>query len=539
MDLHELSPYYYLFNQLIEKNIYIEVEVLVDVDDKESVSDSVLIKDVYYGNGNLLVKYFSKNFQIILVVPHFYFKTILSISISEFLNKDTFSKLLSIQNKKKSIKDEALYPSESRFSEMTNLEYSFKNQHSSQYFSEVNTGVEGKFIFTISTLTNRLKQMIVKNFYSIWVKGEVDDSKLSANGHLFFNLRDENSSLSCVIYFRQLNKLKFKIENGIIFECFGNLTLYEKRGIYQLVVERLTPEGQGDFNLAFKQLQSKLEKEGLFSQDYKKPIPRYPQKIGIITSAKGAALYDFLKTTQNEFSNLSMVIFPCLVQGERASESITKMIGYANLLNQEQKLDIDVLVITRGGGSSEDLWPFNEEITARAIFNSNIPIISAIGHEVDWTIADLVADYRSATPTAAARFICEGMKNLEQEVFLLTQSLRKNMRLYLEGIKYKIKAFSLTRFYSLINSMIEFKGKDVIDLNRRLFFMIQQILSEKSHWMSIINVRLDTLSPQKVFNRGYMIVKKNNRLVSNLSSLSSGDKVEISSYSDSRQAEII
>jgi len=264
-------------------------------------------------------------------------------------------------------------------------------------------------IYTVSQLTGEIKKLLEQNFEHLWVEGEISNLRLPSSGHLYFTLKDESAQLRGVMFRLQGRLLKFEPADGLQVICYGRLSVYEPRGEYQIIVDYMEPKGWGALQLAFEQLKEKLSREGLFDPAHKKPLPHLPQKIGIVTSPTGAAIRDILQIIDRRFANVHILLYPVRVQGAGAAEEITQAIGAFN-----QWPDIDVIIVGRGGGSLEDLWAFNEEIVARAIFNSRIPIISAVGHEVDFTIADFVADLRAPTPSAAAELVVRNKEELAQ-----------------------------------------------------------------------------------------------------------------------------
>lgn len=269
---------------------------------------------------------------------------------------------------------------------------------------------------TVSELTRRLRGHIESAFFDVWVRGEVSNFRKPVSGHAYFILKDGNAQLRAVMFRHNLSRLKFQIQDGIEVLLHGTLTVYEARGEYQIVPDRVEPVGIGALQLAFEQLKAKLQKEGLFDPKHKKPLPLLPKRVGIVTSATGAAVKDILKVLGRRFYNLECLVIPASVQGEKAAGEICQAIHLAERWNKESDRPIDVLMVGRGGGSIEDLWPFNEESVARKIFQCPIPIISAVGHEIDFTIADFVADVRAPTPSAAAEMVTASKIELVQKI---------------------------------------------------------------------------------------------------------------------------
>ncbi|MBN1587017.1 MAG: exodeoxyribonuclease VII large subunit, partial [Candidatus Omnitrophica bacterium] len=253
---------------------------------------------------------------------------------------------------------------------------------------------------TVSELTRQVKQLLEEIYPRVWVVGEISNLRTPASGHMYFTLKDEGAELACVFFKFASQRLKFKLEDGLQVVLRGSVTVYERQGKYQLKVDTAEPKGAGALQLAFEQLKKKLAAEGLFDPEHKKPVPWLPKRIGVVTSPTGAAIRDILHVLARRMPGMDVLIAPVRVQGEEAAPEIAAAIRVMNALK-----NVDVLIVGRGGGSLEDLWCFNEEIVARAIYESELPVISAVGHEIDWTIADMVADVRAPTPSAAAEIV--------------------------------------------------------------------------------------------------------------------------------------
>lgn len=260
--------------------------------------------------------------------------------------------------------------------------------------------LQSRQIFSVSQLTQEIKNILENNFYYVWVEGEVSNTRSPISGHTYFTLKDEGAQVKAVIFRGQSRGMKFKLTDGIHVICRGMVSVYKERGEYQLILDRIEPKGVGAQQLALQQLKEKLAKEGFFDAARKKPIPMFPKKVGIITSPTGAAIRDILKVFERRFLDIGVLIYPVRVQGMESAQEISKGIEELNHLG-----GLDIIIIARGGGSQEDLWAFNEEVVARAIYNSKAPVVSAVGHEIDYTIADMVADLRAPTPSAAAEMV--------------------------------------------------------------------------------------------------------------------------------------
>jgi exodeoxyribonuclease VII large subunit len=288
-------------------------------------------------------------------------------------------------------------------------------------------------VLTISELNARARQCIEDEFQVIAVMGELSNVACPSSGHQYFSLKDDKAQVRCA-FFKPVNRnTTFEIENGQQVMALARVSLYEPRGDYQLIIQQLELLGDGKLQYAFEQLKRKLNQEGLFASEHKQPIPNIPKKIGIVTSATGAALQDMIKVLRRRFSAMPLVIYPCMVQGKQAAATICTAIETANERNE-----CDTVIVARGGGSLEDLWPFNEEIVARALYNSQLPIITGIGHEIDTTIADLVADQRAATPSAAAELATPQQSELRQRLQQTMKQLQSNIQQQVEQHKQTI-----------------------------------------------------------------------------------------------------
>ncbi|MCH8157116.1 MAG: exodeoxyribonuclease VII large subunit, partial [Nitrospinae bacterium] len=273
-------------------------------------------------------------------------------------------------------------------------------------------------IYSVSEFTGETKAILEAAFDSVWIEGEISNLRIAGSQHAYFVLKDERSQVRCVLFKGYRAGLKFQPEEGDQVLLFGRVTVYEARGEYQLIVEHLEPRGLGALQKAFEQLKARLAEEGLFDEEKKKPIPEFPWKVGVVTSPTGAAVRDIINVIQRRNPKVSVLLHPVRVQGEGAAQEIADAIKQMNRMQ-----DIDVLIIGRGGGSIEDLWAFNEEVVARAISASKIPIVSAVGHEIDFTIADFVADLRAPTPSAAAELVVPVLNDTVRELRRLTQQL--------------------------------------------------------------------------------------------------------------------
>lgn len=280
-----------------------------------------------------------------------------------------------------------------------------------------------KTILTVSRLTALLRGVLEENFEHLWLQGEVSNLSYPASGHCYFTLKDAGAQIRCVMFKSAVKNLKFRLTDGMALISRGRISVYDQRGEYQLICEYLEPAGIGALQIAFMQLKEKLALEGLFAETHKLALPRFPRKIGVITSPTGAAIHDILNVLKRRFASLEVVLYPVRVQGEGSSVEIARAIDDMNRM-----AEVDVLIVGRGGGSLEDLWSFNDEVVARAVYRSKIPTISAVGHETDWTICDFVSDLRAATPSAAAELVIASSDELRTRVETLSRRARRSVQ---------------------------------------------------------------------------------------------------------------
>lgn len=364
-----------------------------------------------------------------------------------------------------------------------------------------------KRIYTPTELTRQIKSILSDKFYDIWVEGEISNLRIPTSAHAYFTLKDERSQLRVVMFKSRRRFVRFELEDGLRVLVRGSIDVYEPRGEYQLIAELVQPRGVGALELAFKQLKERLEREGLFSPDHKKPLPFLPRSIGVITSPTGAAIRDLLKTLNYRFPNMEILIHPVKVQGEGAASEIAAAIKEMN----RKKWSVDLLIVTRGGGSIEDLWCFNEEAVARAIFESNIPIISAVGHEIDFTIADFVADVRAPTPTAAGEIAVPNKEELIGFINSLTDRLVRGMQYQLEGLRHRLAISQTFRVFLEPERIIRDKRQLLDDFQIRLREALKYgpLRERVSHLATLLHLR----SPQiKVATYNSILKEKRQRL---------------------------
>jgi exodeoxyribonuclease VII large subunit len=293
---------------------------------------------------------------------------------------------------------------------------------------------------TVGELTARIRDLLAKNFVDVLVEGEISNCREAQSGHIYFTLKDDKAQVKCVWFRQQMRGVKFRPEDGLKVTVRGSIGVYEQRGEYQIYVETMDPAGRGALQLAFEQLKKRLEGEGLFEAKHKKPLPMLPSRIGLITSPKGAAVRDVVRILRRRFPNVHLMLVPVRVQGEGAAGEIARALRFFN-----QRQNVDVLILARGGGSMEDLWAFNEEVVARAIFDSAIPVISGVGHETDFTIADFVADVRASTPSAAAEIVVQTRREFDERVMRLKRALGEQLRYRISVLSRRVHELGARR----------------------------------------------------------------------------------------------
>ena len=379
-------------------------------------------------------------------------------------------------------------------------------------------------IYSVSKLNKYVKGIldrdgVLSNFFLV---GEISNYRPHYSGHMYMTLKDEASSVKAVMFAGNASRLKFIPENGMKVLVFGSASLFPRDGSYQVYINDMQPDGVGALNIAFEQLKKKLESEGLFDPRYKKELPAYPQRVGVVTSATGAAVQDIFNVLKRRYPVAEVVLRPCQVQGEGAALDI------ANAIKEFNDADgADVLIVGRGGGSIEDLWAFNEEIVARAVFNSRIPVISAVGHETDFTICDFVADLRAPTPSAAAECAVPDINELKNKIYVYRQSMYSSVRNYIDIQRAAL--FSIEKSGALKDPLLKLRDsrRDLAFLGEKLESYAVSEFDSKRSTVSALAGRLDALSPLKVISRGYGLIKKDDKVVSSVSDFNVGDSVSV------------
>lgn len=378
-------------------------------------------------------------------------------------------------------------------------------------------------IYTVSEITQKVKLILDTNFPGVWIEGEVSNFRQPTSGHIYFTLKDNFSQLRAVI-FRNVNaSLKFELKDGLSVICFGRISVYQRDGLYQLYVEKIEPKGVGALQLAFQQLKERLAKEGLFDPAHKRPIPFLPRRIGIITSPTGAVIRDMLNIIERRFRDIEIIINPVRVQGEGAAEDIVQAINELNLFG-----GIDTIILARGGGSLEDLWEFNEEILARAIYNSKIPIISAVGHEIDWTISDFVADLRAPTPSVAAEIVLPKKEDLAIRIDQLLIRVKNALLNKIIFLKRHLNALKDSYYLQAPKDVVLQYQQRIDDLVRRLTTRMTYNLELQRRELNSKIGKLGALSPLNILSRGYSITLKlpKRLIVKDVKVLKEGDRVQ-------------
>jgi len=436
------------------------------------------------------------------------------------------------------------------------------------------TTVERK-IYSVRELTGKIKSLLEETYPFIWIQGEISNFKVPASGHYYFTLKDDAAQIRAVMFRGQNRNLKFMPEDGMSIIGFGRVSVYSPRGAYQIILEYLEPAGAGALQAAFEQLKAKLSEEGLFDPAYKKPLPLLPQKICLITSATGSVVHDMIRVMNRRFPNLHLEILPVAVQGDKAVSDIVSAISILNE-RQDAGLSIDLAILARGGGSLEDLWPFNAEEVARAIFASNVPIVSAVGHETDYTIADFVADLRAPTPSAAAEIVVpvktELLERRSQVVRRLSSAMTRlindrrrhvrqladrlvhpkrrldDLRLRLDDLSGRLYgAFQRRldlqkerlewRHQRLFNNspavLLQARKSELSRLTGQLNAAAHSLVQNKALRVKALNAQLSALSPAAVLDRGYSITRRpaegntNQTIIKDAAAVAIGQRLEI------------
>ena len=380
-------------------------------------------------------------------------------------------------------------------------------------------------IITVSQLNTYIKALIDGSapLKKIYISGEISNfTYYYRTGHMYLTLKDEKSQLKAVMFASYAERLKFEPKNGMKVICLGRVSVYEKSGEYQLYIEDMQPEGLGAQYLAYNQLKEKLEREGLFDSALKKPLPKYPKKIGVATSNTGAAVEDIKNITARRYPLAEVVIVPTIVQGEYAPADIVKSLRILDSMG-----DIDVIILGRGGGSAEDLWAFNDEGVARSVADCNTPIVSAVGHETDITICDFVADLRAPTPSAAAEIICPDISEMMSKVKTLQEDLNSNINHIVDNELQRVYELASSPVLENYEAVIDGYGENISVLTQRLIDSTFHSYENKAHKFGVLTEKLNALSPLAVLARGYSVAQSGGEIVKNISQIKENDDITL------------
>lgn len=379
-------------------------------------------------------------------------------------------------------------------------------------------------VITVSQLNNYMKRYIDQNSHlsDLWIKAEISNYKKHYSGHIYMTLKDETSSIKAIMFKSNAEKLKFVPGDGTKVIAFGSIGVYERDGIYQLYVESMIPDGVGELYAAYEKLKNQLMLEGLFDETIKKPIPKFPKNIGVVTSVSGAALRDIMNVIHRRYQLCNVCIYPVKVQGIGAADSICDGLNYFSDIDK-----CDVVILARGGGSIEDLWAFNEEKTARAIFNCNKPVICGVGHETDFTISDFVADMRAPTPSAAAELATPSQTSLKELITEYNSRINLAIDFILNKNHEQLSLYEKRRLYILIQSFFDKKYLLHNSLTNRMFNSFSKISTDAVEKLAYLSSALNAMDPKKVLKRGYSIISDENNNLLNGLNLKKGDNIKL------------
>lgn len=389
---------------------------------------------------------------------------------------------------------------------------------------------------TVTKINEYIKNKMAmdENLQSVLVKGELSNFKNHYTGHMYFTLKDEKSLIKCVMFKSYAQRVDFKPKDGDQVAIVGSISVYERDGIYQIYAEAMIADGVGNLHAKFEELKLKLDKQGYYRDDLKKAIPKFPKEIGVLTAKTGSVVRDIINVATRRNPNVKIKIYPVPVQGKGAENEIAKALEYMNAKNE-----VDVIIIARGGGSLEDLWPFNEEVLANSIFKSNIPVISAVGHETDFTIADFVADLRAPTPSAAAELAVPDVLNLQGEIMTSKNRMKNALVKKIELMKLRYEKSMASMVFKEPYRRIHEKAMMLDEKVKRLENATKKSVDEsKSRYIELIT-KLDALSPLKTLARGYGIAQKNNNILKSVKDVEKGDQISLRLEDGNLDAKII
>ncbi|HAB60858.1 MAG TPA: exodeoxyribonuclease VII large subunit [Lachnospiraceae bacterium] len=379
-------------------------------------------------------------------------------------------------------------------------------------------------VYTVTQINLYIKDMFARDYAlnRIYVKGEVSNCKYHTSGHIYFTLKDSKGQMACVMFAGQRSGLAFRLQEGQSVIVLGSISVYERDGKYQMYAREILLDGAGVLYQKFEELKKQLDIEGLFDQEFKKSIKQYPNKVGIVTAKTGAAIQDMINVTTRRNPYVQLILYPALVQGEAAAASIVKGIKYLD------SYGVDTIIVGRGGGSIEDLWAFNEEVVARAIFSCNTPIISAVGHETDTTIADYVADLRAPTPSAAAELVTGDIRDLFDDIQSYKRTLQFHMRQKLQIARNQLRQYQLQLEHASPLYQVNQKRQYLMDRENRLQYLMKQRVLENRHRLDILTERMKGLSPLDKLSKGYAIVTdEKQNVIRSVNGLTAGDAIKV------------
>lgn len=381
-----------------------------------------------------------------------------------------------------------------------------------------------KNIYPVGQVNKYIKNMFAQDFmlHLISIKGEVSNCKYHTSGHIYFTLKDKAGAMSAVMFAGNAKNMTFRMKDGDQVVVTGSVEVYEKMGTYQIYARQIELDGEGNLYLRFEQLKKELEEMGMFAAEYKRPIPKYAGKIGVVTAKTGAAIQDIRNISGRRNPYVQLILYPALVQGEGAAQSIV------NGIHALDRMGLDIIIIGRGGGSIEDLWAFNEEIVARAIFECNTPVISAVGHETDWTIADFVSDRRAPTPSAAAELAVFDYRQMTDQLSNIKKRMDSNLSGKIEFYRERLSHIKTRVSYLSPANRLNENRKRLADLEERLLLLMQQQIKDKRQKLIMLSTRLDADSPVKKLSQGYAYVsKEDGRNIHSAADITCGDNIDI------------
>ncbi len=379
-------------------------------------------------------------------------------------------------------------------------------------------------VYSVTQVNLYIKNMFIRDYAlnNIYIKGEVSNCKYHTSGHIYFTLKDDKGQMACVMFAGQRNGLRFQLKEGQSVIALGSVNVYERDGKYQLYAKEIILDGSGVLYQRYEQLKNRLEAEGLFDSAHKMKIPAYPNKVGIVTARTGAAIQDIINIAARRNPYVQLILYPAQVQGEGAAETIAR--GIRTL----ERLGVDIIIAGRGGGSIEDLWAFNEELVARAIYECNTPVISAVGHETDVTIADFVADLRAPTPSAAAELAVKDIRDILFELEAYHRTINSCLQKKIAAYRSELKHITLRLDYASPIYQIRQKRQQLIDMEQKLNFQMQAAITKKRHQLELLIEKMDGLSPLKKLNRGYsLVLNSEDKIVNRLDKVKEGDQLRI------------